>query len=918
MSGTVSRLNENVSSLSTGLSTIDGSVTALQQNALQWNGKVYDATRDGSTQKLTGIKEGRVEADSTDAINGSQLHSLSTVTQTGLDTATSGLNSLSLSTTTGLNSLSSSINSSLRNATEGVTELKQNALQWNNNIGAYDAARNGDAKRITNVAAGILGENSTDAVNAGQLFSLSNSTSTGLSSLSSSLSTITENQMGDMSGTVSRLNENVSSLSTGLSTIDGSVTALQQNALQWNSNIGAYDATRGGSTQKLSGIKEGYIAADSTDAINGSQLHSLSTVTQTGLDTATSGLNSLSLSTATGLNSLSSSMNSVNQSLTTLQQDALQWNSNIGAYDASRNGDAQRITNVAAGTLGENSTDAVNAGQLFKLSTSTSTGLSSLSTAVSDIGSISVSMSTGYNELLSSLSTTQAQLGQLETSTNDKLTSLDTNYQNIRNDVDKLRENSLKWNNDLGNGEGGFDASRPNSLTRAPSYGKIVNLADGSLEPDSHEAVNGGQLRIVKDDLLSLSSSTSTGLSSLASMMANTSTNALQWNSNIGAYDAARNGDAKRITNVAAGTLGENSTDAINGHQLWEVRNDLNSLSTTVNNLPTGGNISQGALDSLSTSISASVASQIASMSEALGGTKQSNSDGSNQPSYNISLASDNGFNKPNYDIYAPNGDRETVHDVGSALQAIQKNGTKYESINSMKTQAKATGMDSIAIGGDAMASGASAIAIGDSASAPESNSVAMGQGAKSQKAGGVALGAGSVADRAGNRRKGNVYIPETATDSQAKAILATESDEYGAVSVGNAKEGQYRQITGVAAGTEDSDAVNVAQLKGVNNQIGNINKYVNKINERVQRTERRAYSGTALAMALSGAYLPSLNAGEQAVGVGVGTYRGYTAVGANYKAISNSGNVGWGAGVSTTGKEVGFNAGVGFKWGGN
>ncbi|WP_180297314.1 YadA family autotransporter adhesin, partial [Snodgrassella alvi] len=876
----------------------------------------YDATRGGSTQKLSGIKEGYIAADSTDAINGSQLHSLSTVTQLGLDDAASGLSSLSVSTATGLNSLSSSINSSLSNATEGVTELKQNALQWNNNIGAYDAARNGNIQKITNVAAGTVGENSTDAVNAGQLFSLSNSTSTGLSSLSSSLSTITENQMGDMSGTVSRLNENVSSLSTGLSTIDGSVTALQQNALQWNSNIGAYDATRGGSTQKLSGIKEGYIAADSTDAINGSQLHSLSTVTQLGLDDAASGLSSLSVSTATGLNSLSSSMNSVNQNLTTLQQDALQWNSNIGAYDASRNGDAQRITNVAAGRVEENSTDAVNAGQLFKLSNSTSTGLSSLSTAVSDIGSISVSMSTGYNELLSSLSTTQDQLGQLETSTNNKLTSLDTNYQNIRNDVDKLRENSLKWNNDLGNGEGGFDASRPNSLTRAPSYGKIVNLADGSLEPDSHEAVNGGQLRIVKDDLLSLSSSTSTGLSSLASMMANTSTNALQWNSNIGAYDAARNGDAKRITNVAAGTLGENSTDAINGHQLWEVRNDLNSLSTTVNNLPTGGNISQDALNSLSTSISASVASQIASMSSALGGTKQSNSDGSNQPSYNVSLASSGDIFS--HDIYTHDGSKKTVTNVRDALQGIQENGTKYESINSMKTQAKATGMESIAIGGDAMASGASAIAIGDSASAPESNSVAMGQGAKSQKAGGVALGAGSVADRAGNRRKGNVYIPETATDSQAKAILATESDEYGAVSVGNAKEGQYRQITGVAAGTEDSDAVNVAQLKGVNNQIGNINKYVNKINERVQRTERRAYSGTALAMALSGAYLPSLNAGEQAVGVGVGTYRGYTAVGANYKAISNSGNVGWGAGVSTTGKEVGFNAGVGFKWGGN
>ncbi|WP_239392924.1 YadA-like family protein, partial [Snodgrassella communis] len=139
-----------------------------------------------------------------------------------------------------------------------------------------------------------------------------------------------------------------------------------------------------------------------------------------------------------------------------------------------------------------------------------------------------------------------------------------------------------------------------------------------------------------------------------------------------------------------------------------------------------------------------------------------------------------------------------------------------------------------------------------------------------------------------------------------------------GAVSVGDTSKKEYRQITGVAAGFDDTDAVNVAQLRGVNNQIDNVNKYVNKVNERLQRTERRAYSGTALAMALSGAYLPSLNAGEQAVGVGVGNYRGYTAVGANYKAISNGGNIGWGAGVSTTGKEVGFNAGIGFKWSNN
>ena len=132
---------------------------------------------------------------------------------------------------------------------------------------------------------------------------------------------------------------------------------------------------------------------------------------------------------------------------------------------------------------------------------------------------------------------------------------------------------------------------------------------------------------------------------------------------------------------------------------------------------------------------------------------------------------------------------------------------------------------------------------------------------------------------------------------------------------MGDATKGIYRQITGVAAGTADTDAVNVAQLKGVNARMDNINRHIDDINERVHHVERRAYSGTALALALSGAYLPRLDAGEQTVGIGMGSYRGYAAVGINYKAMTKSGNMSWGLGVSSTGRETGFNAGVGFKW---
>ncbi|MCO6518898.1 MAG: YadA-like family protein [Snodgrassella sp.] len=954
----LSTVNSHVSSLSVGLSTTNNNVTLLQQNTLQWNSSIgsdgaYDATRNGSAQKLTGIIGGDIRADSSDAINGAQMHSLSTLTQTGLNSTSTGLSSLSQSTSSGLNivntrldSLStvtqtglsststglSSLSSGLSSTKQDLATLQANALQWNGST--YDASHGGSAQRITNVAAGYVTADSTDAINGSQLFSLSNSTSTGLSSLSTNLSSVIHDQLGSLSSIVadslSTVNKNVSSLSTGLDSATGKVAALQKDALQWNGT--AYDATRDGLAQKLTGITGGNISAGSSDAVNGAQMYSLSTLTQTGLNSTSTGLSSLSsstvsglnaantrldslstvtqaglvsvsnglsslsLSTTTDLNNLTASLSATNQNLTSLQQNALQWNGS--AYDASHGGSAQRISNVAAGRMAADSTDAVNGGQLFSLSSSTSTGLNSLSTVISttvisEINNINSSISTGYDSLSISLSTAKDGLDKLTISTSTSLSSLSTASQKIRKDVDYLKENSLQWNND----EGGFDAGKPNNLTRAPIYRKIINVEGGDIVEGSHEVVVGGQLFTVKSDLASLSTATSSSLSSIDSRLQNTDisslkANALQWNSSLKAYDASHNGVApQRITNVADG---ENSTDAVNAGQLWKVEKDLKNLTERVNGLPTG-NISHDALNSLSTSISSS----INSIASALG-TPNSVSGGIVTPSYSTS---------------ATDGTDKTAKSVAEALNNIHNDGTKYAKINSAKAASAARGNDSIAIGGASLASGTAAIAIGNDARASETNAVALGNGAQVKQAGGVALGAGSVADRVAGKEG---YIPVTATQQQADAIRATTSKHYGAVSVGDAAKGEYRQITGVAAGTEDTDAVNVAQLKGVNNQINNVNKYVNKVNERLQRTERRAYSGTALAMALSGAYLPSLNAGEQAVGVGVGNYRGYTAVGANYKAISNGGNIGWGAGVSTTGKEVGFNAGIGFKWSNN
>ena len=117
---------------------------------------------------------------------------------------------------------------------------------------------------------------------------------------------------------------------------------------------------------------------------------------------------------------------------------------------------------------------------------------------------------------------------------------------------------------------------------------------------------------------------------------------------------------------------------------------------------------------------------------------------------------------------------------------------------------------DSIVMGNDNEISDKSnVISLGHENSIKANNAVAIGNGASVSAEGGVALGVGSVASTAANALGYGAAEGETGI-----AWKATN----GAVSVGSSVEGKKitRQITNVAAGTEDTDAVNVAQLKKV------------------------------------------------------------------------------------------------------
>ncbi|KES11288.1 hemagglutinin, partial [Snodgrassella alvi SCGC AB-598-P14] len=102
----------------------------------------------------------------------------------------------------------------------------------------------------TNVAAGQLADGSTDAVNASQLYQVSTSSASGITSLSTAALSTTDK----------------------LNTVSSNVSALQSDALQWKNNAdgsGAYDASHGtNQAQKITNVAAGQLADGSTDAVN--------------------------------------------------------------------------------------------------------------------------------------------------------------------------------------------------------------------------------------------------------------------------------------------------------------------------------------------------------------------------------------------------------------------------------------------------------------------------------------------------------------------------------------------------------------------------------------------------------------------------------------------------------------------------
>ena len=219
---------------------------------------------------------------------------------------------------------------------------------------------------------------------------------------------------------------------------------------------------------------------------------------------------------------------------------------------------------------------------------------------------------------------------------------------------------------------------------------------------------------------------------------------------------------------------------------------------------------------------------------------------------------------------------QNTVTAEANGIKRIVQSSNEQGEIN--KEAATVDGRHSTAVGSSAQVQGDNSSAFGSQAKVVANKSVAVGQGARVLAENSVALGQGSVVDRG----------------------------EINTVSVGNATT--KRRVTNVADGINAHDAVNVKQLNEVKSSVDSVRKDL-------QKNDKKLRGGIAGAAAL--ANIPQVTqAGSNLLGVGVGNYRGESAVAVGYSKANESNKVIFKmSGSATTQGDFNVGAGIGYQW---
>ncbi|HDR9249529.1 YadA family autotransporter adhesin [Burkholderia vietnamiensis] len=495
--------------------------------------------------------------------------------------------------------------------------------------GAVSFGSVGHERQIRNVAAGAA---DTDAVNVEQLKNVNGTLSTGIAnvdarvtsvgntlstsianvdqrvtnvgnSLSTSIVTATQNvvkytddshaaiALDGASGTtisglaagvadtdavnVGQLKGTVAPLQTSLSTAVGNITNLQNDVTGLSASLSTAASNIGG-LQAADARNVKYDGASGFDSVtfagpNGTTLHNVAdgvaandAVNVGQLGKATDTLNQSIANVGNSVTKLGDQVNVNTGNIAALQQDALQWNAGLGTYDASHGGNGpQRIGNLAAGRDG---TDAVNVDQLNAAIHDGTSQLDALAVKYDDASKRQVSLGAGNGGV--PVRVTNVAEGSVSAGSTDAV-----NGAQLRRATDATAAA-------LG---GGATANADGSLG-APSYrvggDAFNNVGDALTNLDGRVGSNTTTLENHETRL----GDAETHIAGNTTAIAGLQKDALQFDPTLGAYSAARGGAPTQLTNVADGRLAAGSTDAVNGGQLYGVKTDLEQQITQVSN----------------------------------------------------------------------------------------------------------------------------------------------------------------------------------------------------------------------------------------------------------------------------------------------------------------------------------------------
>ncbi|EHR1148450.1 trimeric autotransporter adhesin SadA [Salmonella enterica] len=903
------------------------------------------AVGNSTTQRqITYVAKGDINSTSTDAVTGAQIYSLSQSVADRLGggasvnsdgTVNAPLYEVGTGIYNNVGSALSALNTSITNTEASVAGLAEDALLWDDSTSAFSASHTGNASKITNLAAGTLAADSTDAVNGSQLFDTNEKVDQNTADIATNTGSINQNTADitantdsinqnttDIAANTTSINQNTTDIATNTTSINNlsnSVTTLTDDALLWDAASGAFSAKHNGSDSKITNLAAGTLAADSTDAVNGSQLFDTNEKVDQNTADITTNTNSINQNT-TDIATNTTNINNLSDSITTLADDALLWDAASGTFSASRSGSASKITNLAAGTLAAgtlaaDSTDAVNGSQLYetnqKVDQNTS-AIADINTSITNLSSDNLS----WNETTSSFSAshgssttnkiTNVAAGELSESstdavngsqlfeTNEKvdqnttdiaanttnitqnstaIENLNTSVSDINTSITGLTDNALLWDEDTG----AFSANHGGSTS------KITNVAAGALSEDSTDAVNGSQLYETNQKV----DQNTSAIADINTSITNLGTDALSWDDEEGAFSASHGtSGTNKITNVAAGEIASDSTDAVNGSQLYETNMLISQYNESISQLAgdtsetyitengtgvkyirtndnglegqdayaTGNGATAVGYDAVASGAGSLALGQNSSSSIegsiALGSGSTSNraiTTGIRETSatsdgvvigYNttdrellgaLSLGTDGESYRQITNVAdgSEAQDAVTVRQLQNAIGAVTTTPTKYYHTNSTEEDSLAVGTDSLAMGAKTIVNADAGIGIGLNTlvMADAINGIAIGSNARANHANSIAMGNSSQTTRGAQ------------TDYTAYN-MDTPQNSVGEFSVGS-EDGQ-RQITNVAAGSADTDAVNVGQLKVTDAQVSRNTQSITNLNTQVSNLDTR------------------------------------------------------------------------------